>query len=284
MSEATGWPGIQCSGMPEKSKCTLRGWICTGPGSTSCSNRRGCSMEEVYGRHNVRVSFARGLSICREWPESAMCWSGRATRWCHASRRPISTSAIPTTSATSCRVCGCWRRCTSGPTCAAWTASHPKVPVLLVGNHSGGNVPPDTFVFTLAFWTYFGVERPFYQLAHNLVVSAPPTGIAAQVRHRSPPTTTTPSWRCKSGAALPGVPRWRLRGVPPVVGAPLGRLRRSQGLRASSPARPASRSLPSVVARGSADERSRGRTVLMSARAKKNSTDERSREGRRQST
>jgi 1-acyl-sn-glycerol-3-phosphate acyltransferase len=48
--------------------------------------------------------------------------------------------------------------------------------VLLVGNHSGGNVPPDTFVFTLAFCSYFGVERPFYQLAHNLVVSAPPLG------------------------------------------------------------------------------------------------------------
>src|SRR3984885_13430870 len=49
-------------------------------------------------------------------------------------------------------------------------------PVLLVGNHSGGKVPPDTFVFTLAFCSYFGVERPFYQLAHNLVVSAPPLG------------------------------------------------------------------------------------------------------------
>ena len=47
-------------------------------------------------------------------------------------------------------------------------------PVLLVGNHSGGNLPPDTFVFTLAFCSYFGVERSFYQLAHNLVVSAPP--------------------------------------------------------------------------------------------------------------
>jgi 1-acyl-sn-glycerol-3-phosphate acyltransferase len=50
----------------------------------------------------------------------------------------------------------------------------PEGPVLLVGNHSGGNIPPDTFVFTLAFCSYFGVERPFYQLAHNLVVSAPP--------------------------------------------------------------------------------------------------------------
>jgi 1-acyl-sn-glycerol-3-phosphate acyltransferase len=46
-------------------------------------------------------------------------------------------------------------------------------PVLLVGNHSGGNLTPDTSVFTLAFSTYFGVERHFYQLAHNLVLSMP---------------------------------------------------------------------------------------------------------------
>jgi 1-acyl-sn-glycerol-3-phosphate acyltransferase len=46
-------------------------------------------------------------------------------------------------------------------------------PVLLVGNHSGGNMTPDTIVFTLAFSTYFGVERHFYQLAHNLVLSMP---------------------------------------------------------------------------------------------------------------
>ena len=49
-------------------------------------------------------------------------------------------------------------------------------PVLLVGNHSGGNVTPDTSVFTLAFYTYFGVERHFYQLAHNLVLSLPGLG------------------------------------------------------------------------------------------------------------
>src|SRR5580693_4241593 len=49
-------------------------------------------------------------------------------------------------------------------------------PVLLVGNHSGGNVTPDTTVFTLAFSTYFGVERAFYQLAHNLVLSMPGLG------------------------------------------------------------------------------------------------------------
>jgi 1-acyl-sn-glycerol-3-phosphate acyltransferase len=49
-------------------------------------------------------------------------------------------------------------------------------PVLLVGNHSGGNMTPDTLVFTLAFNTYFGVERAFYQLAHNLVLSMPGLG------------------------------------------------------------------------------------------------------------
>src|SRR3954452_19549867 len=50
-------------------------------------------------------------------------------------------------------------------------------PVLLVGNHSGGNVTPDTHVFTLAFCAYFGVERRFYQLAHNLVLSMPGLGM-----------------------------------------------------------------------------------------------------------
>jgi 1-acyl-sn-glycerol-3-phosphate acyltransferase len=49
-------------------------------------------------------------------------------------------------------------------------------PVLLVGNHSGGNMTPDTIIFTLAFSTYFGVERRFYQLAHNLVLSMPGLG------------------------------------------------------------------------------------------------------------
>jgi 1-acyl-sn-glycerol-3-phosphate acyltransferase len=46
-------------------------------------------------------------------------------------------------------------------------------PVLMVGNHSGGNMTPDTFILTLAFSTYFGVERPFHQLAHNLVMASP---------------------------------------------------------------------------------------------------------------
>lgn len=46
-------------------------------------------------------------------------------------------------------------------------------PVLMVGNHSGGNMTPDTTVFMLAFSAYFGAERRFYQLAHNLVLALP---------------------------------------------------------------------------------------------------------------
>lgn len=46
-------------------------------------------------------------------------------------------------------------------------------PVLLVGNHSGGNVTPDTTVFTLAFSAHFGVERPLHPLVHNLVLAMP---------------------------------------------------------------------------------------------------------------
>jgi 1-acyl-sn-glycerol-3-phosphate acyltransferase len=49
-------------------------------------------------------------------------------------------------------------------------------PVLLVGNHSGGNMPADTFVLTLAFSAYFGADRAFYQLAHDLVLAMPVLG------------------------------------------------------------------------------------------------------------
>ena len=53
-------------------------------------------------------------------------------------------------------------------------------PVLIVGNHSGGNMTPDSMVFMLAFNTYFGVERPVYALAHSLVTSWPIIGELAR--------------------------------------------------------------------------------------------------------
>ena len=50
----------------------------------------------------------------------------------------------------------------------------PDGPVLLVGNHSGGNVSPDSLLFTAAFIHRFGTEREFFQLAHDLVIAWPP--------------------------------------------------------------------------------------------------------------
>ncbi len=46
-------------------------------------------------------------------------------------------------------------------------------PVLLVGNHSGGILIADTFVFAQAFYDHFGAQRRFYQLAHDLVFKTP---------------------------------------------------------------------------------------------------------------
>ncbi|MDQ6919472.1 MAG: acyltransferase family protein [Candidatus Dormibacteraeota bacterium] len=74
-------------------------------------------------------------------------------------------------------------------------------PVLLVGNHSGGNFPPDTFIFTLAFTSYFGVERRFHQLAHRLVLRMPGLGMLRKYGtiEASP---TNADRALKAGAAL----------------------------------------------------------------------------------
>ncbi len=46
-------------------------------------------------------------------------------------------------------------------------------PVLLVGNHSGGTLIADTFVFSQHFYDHFGPLRRFHQLAHDLVFQVP---------------------------------------------------------------------------------------------------------------
>jgi 1-acyl-sn-glycerol-3-phosphate acyltransferase len=53
----------------------------------------------------------------------------------------------------------------------------PDEPVLFVGNHSGGGATPDTFVFLLAYNTFFTVEgRPLYALAHDTITAEPLLG------------------------------------------------------------------------------------------------------------
>ena len=50
-------------------------------------------------------------------------------------------------------------------------------PVLLVGNHSGGTLIADTFVFTTKFYEHFGPDRRFHQLAHDVAARMPGLGI-----------------------------------------------------------------------------------------------------------
>jgi 1-acyl-sn-glycerol-3-phosphate acyltransferase len=57
----------------------------------------------------------------------------------------------------------------------------PDEPVLFVGNHSGGANIPDTFVFGLAYNTWFTVDgRPLIGLAHKVVANAPWIGNMAR--------------------------------------------------------------------------------------------------------
>jgi 1-acyl-sn-glycerol-3-phosphate acyltransferase len=50
-------------------------------------------------------------------------------------------------------------------------------PALLVGNHSGGLMIADTFVFSIEFYEHFGPQRRFHQLAHNLAAQNPGLGM-----------------------------------------------------------------------------------------------------------
>ena len=117
------------------------------------------------------------------------------------------------------RGCGCSRASTSAPRCAASSASPRTGPVLLVGNHSGGNMTVDT-------------GRLHARLQHllrrraALLPAGPQPGavdagarLPAQVRHRGrQPRQRRQGARVRRRAArLPGR---RLRGAPARPGSP----------------------------------------------------------------
>jgi 1-acyl-sn-glycerol-3-phosphate acyltransferase len=60
-------------------------------------------------------------------------------------------------------------------------------PVLLVGNHSGGTLIADTFAFAYSFARYFGADRLFHQLAHDMVFAVP--GLATLRRYGTVPAS-----------------------------------------------------------------------------------------------
>ncbi|MFL5899393.1 MAG: lysophospholipid acyltransferase family protein [Solirubrobacterales bacterium] len=74
-------------------------------------------------------------------------------------------------------------------------------PVLLVGNHSGGTLIADTFAFAYGFYNYFGPDRLFHQLAHDLVFRVP--GLATLRRYGTIPANHENAMKALgNGAAL----------------------------------------------------------------------------------
>jgi 1-acyl-sn-glycerol-3-phosphate acyltransferase len=75
-------------------------------------------------------------------------------------------------------------------------------PVLLVGNHSGGTWIADTFVFAQHFYDHFGAQRPFHQLAHDLVFKVPGLRALAQRNGTVPASPENMSTALDRDAAL----------------------------------------------------------------------------------
>lgn len=46
-------------------------------------------------------------------------------------------------------------------------------PALIVGNHTGGIMSPEVLISQLAITSYCGAGRPFFQLAHRMVLNSP---------------------------------------------------------------------------------------------------------------
>jgi 1-acyl-sn-glycerol-3-phosphate acyltransferase len=75
-------------------------------------------------------------------------------------------------------------------------------PVLLVGNHSGGTMIADTFVFAQAFYEQFGADRVFHQLAHDLVFQVPGLRTLVQRYGTVPASPDNMAGALERGAAL----------------------------------------------------------------------------------
>ena len=200
----------------------------TGPRLCPCRWRRASqrahrAAEDSQSQNGGDPGAAAGLRR----PPDAHCWARSRSRSCRESRTasaPTSTTATRTTSARTCRSPGCSRASGSAARCADMDRIPESKPVLLVGNHSGGNITPDTIVFTLAFNTYFGVERPLPPARPQPGPRLALRPVPAPLRHRRRLARERPQGarRRRRGARLPGR---RLGGPPPELGGEQGRLR-----------------------------------------------------------
>ena len=78
----------------------------------------------------------------------------------------------------------------------------PTGPTLLVGNHSGGNYIPDSYILGMAFATYFGAERPFYALTHSTAMAMPIIGRLLKVFGSIPASPQNADEALRRGASV----------------------------------------------------------------------------------
>jgi 1-acyl-sn-glycerol-3-phosphate acyltransferase len=75
-------------------------------------------------------------------------------------------------------------------------------PALVVGNHSGGNFIPDSFILGMAFATYFGSERPWYALTHSAAMAIPFLGNTLKALGSIPATPANADEALRRGACV----------------------------------------------------------------------------------
>jgi 1-acyl-sn-glycerol-3-phosphate acyltransferase len=75
-------------------------------------------------------------------------------------------------------------------------------PALVVGNHSGGNYIPDSFILGMAFATYFGSERPWYALTHSAAMAIPFLGRTLKAMGSIPATPANADEALRRGACV----------------------------------------------------------------------------------
>ena len=78
----------------------------------------------------------------------------------------------------------------------------PKGPALVVGNHSGGNYIPDSFILGMAFATFFGAERPWYALTHSAAMAFPVIGPVLKAFGSIPATRDNADEALRRGACV----------------------------------------------------------------------------------
>ena len=81
---------------------------------------------------------------------------------------------------------------------------------LIVGNHSGGMMTPDVWIFARAFYDRFGFDRPLYTLAHSGILFGPTSRLMMRlgVIHASRENAAVAR---RFGSSCVGVSRGRLR-------------------------------------------------------------------------